>query len=251
VAWELVDDQRHRIDWGDYLGPPPSARARATKIGCDGSLTNAAPIWPDGVEPGDMVETWLVGSMEAIRGSDAALARADALERAGFEAEALLVRSRVAEARKDLDGAARLLIEALGRLRKKALPLCDATTRALDRARSLAASNPPKALELLHAVSRAPFAIHQSEGYRRRTREIIGGRSSDPKLCAEAFDSRHGRTTWSFDALAARARCMEDSGSPDATLAERELAEFVAHEPESFRTAAMASQPIRATANED
>jgi hypothetical protein len=241
IDWALVDDQRHRIDWGHYLGPTPSARARATKIGCEGSLTNAAPLWPAGVEPHDAVEIWIVGSMEAIRGSDAALGRADVLERAGFAAEALLIRSRLAEAKKDLDGAVHLLIQALEGLRSKALPLCDATTRALDRARSLAAANPPKALELVRAVSRAPFAVHQSDGYRKRTREIIGGRSVDRKVCAEAFDSRHGRTTWSLDALAARARCLNGSGSPDAALAERELEEFVANEPESFNTAATVS----------
>jgi hypothetical protein len=251
VDWARVDDQRHRIDWSDYLGPAPSARARATKIGCDGSLTNAAPLWPPGVEPEDMVEIWIVGSMEAMRGSDAALARADALERAGFEAEALLVRSRLAEAKKDLDGAVRLLVDALERLRKKALPLCDATTRALDRARSLASANPAMALELLRAVSRAPFAIYQSEGYRRRTREIMGGRSFDPKVCAEAFDARHGRTTWSLEPLAARLRCLDDTGSPDARVAARDLEAFLENEPESFRTAAQASHAAPVAVSKD
>lgn len=251
VDWARVDDQRNRIDWGDYLGPPPSARARATKVGCDGSLTNAAPLWPAGLEPEDMVETWVVGSMEAIRGSETALARADVLERAGFEGEALLVRSRLAEAKKDLDGAVRLLVAAFDRLQKKALPLCDATTRALDRARSLAASHPSRAPEVLRAVSRAPFAVHQSEGYRRRTREIIGGRSSDRKLCAEAFDPRHGRTTWALEALAARAVCLQATGSADAATAERELEEYVANEPERFRTASQAGHGVRATVNED
>jgi spermidine synthase len=234
VDWALVDDLRHRIDWTGYVGPPASPRVQATETGCSGSMTRAAKLWPDGEEPADIVEVWVVGSMEAIRGSDAALGRAEALERAGFEAEALLVRSRLAEAKKDLDLATTLLLQAFDRLRKKALPLCDVTTRAMNRARSLAVSHPRRAFDLLRAVSSAPFAIAHSEQYRTFTREIMGARSPDPVLCAEAFSARHGRATWDIAVLHARASCLGRARSPDSALAAAELAAFLANEPETF-----------------
>ncbi|HEX6765578.1 MAG TPA: fused MFS/spermidine synthase [Polyangiaceae bacterium] len=249
LDWALVDDLRHRVDWDGYVGLPPSPRAQATKLGCDGSMTRAEKLWPPGQEPSDMVEIWVVGSIEAIHGADSALARAEALERGGFVAEAMLVRSRLLEAHGEIDRAVRLLVEAFGALRKTALPLCDATTRALNRARSIAATHPATASLLLDAVASAPLAIYQSEQYRRVTREIIGMRSKDPRLCANAFDARYGRTGWDLSALTARARCREAVGAPDAPLARRELEAFLANEPESLGRGARAS--AESTGKED
>jgi predicted membrane-bound spermidine synthase len=236
VDWALVDDQRYRIDWRGYTGPPASPRALATSIGCGGSLTRAEKVWPAGAEPQDLVESWVVGSIEAIHGSDAALGRAQTLESAGFQAEAFLIRSRYAEAHGDLDAAVGLLARAFAALRAKALPLCDATTRALNRARALAGSIPTRAPELLRTVATAPFAVLQSELYRHSTREIIGMRSQDPKLCAEAFSERFGRPTWTFPPLEARARCLYRVRSPDAPFAQSELDLFLANEPASFQS---------------
>jgi hypothetical protein len=238
VDWARVDDLAHRIDWTGYVGPPASAKTLATRAGCDGSMNRAAKIWPAGEEPTDIVEVWVVGSMEAIRGSDAALARADALERAGFDAEALLIRSRLAEAKKDFDLSATLLVQAFDRLRKKALPLCDTTKRALDRARSLAAAHRPRAFDLLRAVTRGPFAVAQGEQYRKFTRETIGAQAIGTPLCVEAFAARHGRTTWDIGPLFARASCLTRAKSPEAELAAEELAAFIGNEPESFAGAA-------------
>lgn len=251
IDWARVDDLRHRIDWTGYAGPPASARTQATATGCSGSISRAAKLWPAGEEPTDIVEVWVVGSMEAIAGSDAALGRADILERAGFEAEALLVRSRLAEAKKDLELATTLLLQAFERLRQKALPLCDATTRALNRARSLAAAHPARAFDLLRAVSSAPFAVAQSEQYRTFTRETIGSRTQDPALCAEAFSPRHGRTTWDAIVLAARASCLARGKHPDAALAASELAAFVANEPETFHSRTSARVSAEAPAKDD
>ena len=198
-----------------------------------------------------MVEVWVVGSMEAIAASDAALGRAEVLERAGFEAEALLVRSRLAEAKKDLELATTLLLQAFERLRKKALPLCDATTRALNRARTLAVAHPPRAFDLLRAVSSAPLAVAQSEQYRTFTRETIGSRTQDLALCAEAFSPRHGRTTWDAIVLAARASCLARAKHPFANVAASELAAFVANEPETFHSATLTKVSAEAPAKDD
>jgi spermidine synthase len=235
IDWTLVEERRHRVDWSEYTGPPATPRTQATNAGCEGSMTRAGQIWPYGEEPADVVETWVVGYTDAIRNADVALERASALEKAGFEAEALMVRSRLAEAKTDLEGATRLLVEVFDQLRKKALPLCDVPTRALNRARSIALTYPPGGRALLRALSSGPFAVHHADGYRRTTRETIGAKTRDPGLCMEAFAARHGPITWALEPLAARTRCFERAKSPDAKHAHDELALFLSNEPRSFK----------------
>ena len=235
IDWTLVEERRHRVDWSGYTGPPASPRTEATNAGCDGSMTRAGQIWPYGEEPADVVETWVVGYADAIRGADVALERASALEKAGFDAEALMVRSRLAEAKTDLEGATRLLVDVFEQLRKKALPLCDVPTRALNRARSIALTYPPGGRALLRALSSGPLAVHHADGFRRTTRETIGAKTRDPGLCMEAFAARHGPVTWELEPLAARARCFERAKSPDAKRAHDELDQFLSNEPRSFK----------------
>jgi hypothetical protein len=235
IDWSLVEERRHRVDWTEYTGPPASRRTEATNAGCEGRMTQVGQIWPYGEEPADVVETWVVGYTDAIRGADVALERATALDKARFEAEALLIRSRLAEKKKDLEAATRLLVEAFDQLRRKALPLCDVTTRALNRAHSIALTYPPGGRTLLRALSAGPFAVHHADGFRRTTREAIGAKTRDPGLCLEAFAARHGPITWQLEPLVARARCFERAKAPDAARARQELAQFLSNEPRSFK----------------
>jgi hypothetical protein len=251
IDWSLVEERRHRVDWSEYTGPPASRRTEATNAGCDGSMARAAQIWPYGEEPADVVETWVVGYTDAIRGADVALERATVLEKAGFEAEALMIRSRLAESKKDLEAATRLLVETFDRLRKKALPLCDVPTRALNRARSIALTYPPGGRALLRALSSEPFAVHHANGYRNTTREMIGAKTRDPGLCLEAFAARHGPITWQLEPLVARARCFERAKSPDAESARDELDLFLSNEPRSFKNPAEVDEDAEVLGVED
>jgi hypothetical protein len=163
----------------------------------------------------------------------------------------LLVRSRLAEAQKKTDEAVGLLIAALTTLRTEALPLCDGVTRALNRARTLAKAHPPHALSLLRALASAPFAVYQGERQRRTAREVIGTRSSDPEVCAEAFAARHGRTTYGLVTLLARVSCFERVASPELEPAKEELFAFLENEPESFGTLDTESAPPEGQASDD
>ncbi|HEY3497556.1 MAG TPA: fused MFS/spermidine synthase [Polyangiaceae bacterium] len=248
IDWALVDDQRHRVEWSTGAGPPPSPRVQATVVGCNGNMRRAGELWPEGVEPGELVEKWVVGWIDAARGRDVALARALELEQAGFRAEALLLRSRAAEKRGDLDGAVGLLLESFEQLRRTALPLCDVATRALKRAKTLARTHPSRAADLLRTVSSGPLAVYVSERFRRNTREQIGIQSTDPALCAEAFARRHGNATYELLPLTMRARCFEKVGSPDLELALSELEAFLEHQPATFRDLAIEAPPAGGSA---
>ncbi len=62
-------------------------------------------LWPAGEPANDLIESWVLGSIQAIKGDDAALEQADRLQQAGFVAEGLLVRARLAEAHNDYDAS--------------------------------------------------------------------------------------------------------------------------------------------------
>jgi predicted membrane-bound spermidine synthase len=240
LNWERVEDLRHRIGWAGYRGPEPSEKTRAVIEGCRGSMKRAKPLWPEGVEPEDMVEVWVRGWLAAMDGdasAELALSLADRLEGAGFAAEGALVRARLAEQRKDLHAAVDLTIQAYTELRRTALPLCDAAGRALERGVWLAERAPERAPDLLRALAQGPFAVTREERERRAAQNAIGMRSGDPKLCLAGLGPLRERPTWSLVALELRADCLRRAGAPDAARAAADLREFLSNEPNSFQRA--------------
>jgi spermidine synthase len=233
LDWQLVENDRRRIRWDGYQGPAASAPTQAVLAGCfDGSMRRASKLWPTGEPARDPIESWVLGSIQAMNGEDGALQQAERLQNDGFVAEALLVRARLAEARKDDGGAISFLVAALDELRKTALPLCDANERALDRAISLAARVPGRAAELLHAVAKAPFAILRAEQRRQNAQLSILNASKDPHLCSEGLELAKARPAWDLTALTLRAQCL--FGGPEAAAAQADVNEFLMNEPETF-----------------
>ncbi|MEI9950134.1 MAG: fused MFS/spermidine synthase [Pseudomonadota bacterium] len=237
LDWRLVESQRFRAHWGDYRGPAASAKTQATVAGCFQSMRRASALWPAGEPAADLIESWVLGSVQAMKGDDAALEQADRLQAEGFLVESLLVRARLAEEHKDYDGSIDSLLRAVEQLRKSALPLCDAGDRVLKRALGLAGKLPGRAPELLRMIDKAPFAILLEESARRRTQLAIAKAANDPKWCLEGLGPSRAQPEWAYEPLVFRARCLNQIGAPDAGQANADLKEFMSNEPQSFNGA--------------
>ncbi|MEI9947411.1 MAG: fused MFS/spermidine synthase [Pseudomonadota bacterium] len=242
LDWRLVENERHRARWADYRGPAASAKTQATVAGCFETMARASSLWPAGEPAADLIESWVLGSVQAIKGDDAALVQADRLQAEGFLAEALLIRARLAEEHKDYDGSIDSLLGALEQLQKSVLPLCDVGDRVLKRTISLAAKKPERAPELLRMLGKAPFAILLKEGERRRAQLAIAKTINDPKWCVEGLGSLRARPEWEYEQLAFRARCLNQLRAPDAAEANSDLTEFMSNEPQSFYGAQSSSR---------
>jgi len=242
LDWRVVENQRHRAHWAGYRGPAASPKTQATVAGCFENMLRAGALWPAGEPASDLVESWVLGTVLAIKGDDAALEQADRLQARGFLVESLLVRARLAEQRKDYDAAIDSMLKALEQLRKAALPLCDAGNRALTRARSLAGMKPERAPELLRMVGKAPFAILLKESERRRAQLAIAQTINDPKWCVEGLGLLRAQPEWSYEQLLSRARCLTEIGAPDAAQASLDVQEFMSNEPQSFKGAQSAGK---------
>ncbi|HXK20490.1 MAG TPA: fused MFS/spermidine synthase, partial [Polyangiaceae bacterium] len=242
IDWNRVEELRARMVWPTPGGPKGvPARARAVTAGCeDASIERARGLWPPGVEPSDMVEVWVRGYIAAMSG-DAETARyADLLEGQGFVAEALLLRERSADAHDDSTQAVAFMLRALGELRTTALPLCNATSRAIKRAVVLANKRPEKAAELLHALE-APFAVYADDTSRQLAMLAIA--QTAPNLCMEALGAFRDKPVWLLNVLRLRADCLKRAGAPDAPAAQADLVDFLDREPASFGAASGAQLP--------
>ncbi|HEY0466329.1 MAG TPA: fused MFS/spermidine synthase, partial [Polyangiaceae bacterium] len=243
LDWLQVENERHRAHWGDYRGAPPSAKTQATVAGCFESMNRASALWPAGEPAKDVVESWVLGSIQAMKGDDAALEQAERLRAGGFLAESEIVRARLAEAHKDYDGSIDALSRAFEQLRKSALPLCDAGERALKRASGLAVKQPGRAPDLLRMVDKAPLAIMLKEVDRRRAQLEIADTLDDKQWCLEGLGSFRAQPAWTAELLAYRARCLNRIGAPDAAQASADLKQFAINEPQSFSSAQASIQP--------
>jgi spermidine synthase len=238
----LVEKERHRLRWPDYPGSAPAAKTQATIAGCYESMRRASALWPVGEPATDLIESWVLGSVLAMKGDEAALEQAERLRAQGFLVEALLLRARLAEEQKNYDAAIDLLLKAIEQLRQSALPLCDAGDRVLKRAIALAARHPGRAPELLQMIDQAPFAILLNEDDRRRAQFRIAKTLNDPKWCVKGLGPLRARPAWELDQLSFRARCLNQIGAPDAARASADLKEFVLNEPQSFSGAQASSR---------
>ena len=237
LDWARVDELRHRAAWDGFRGEnAPTGQARAVLEGCEGSMNGARDLWPADAAPRDMVETWVRGYIAAIAGSEQALAFADKLRAEGFVSEALLLRERHADAAGDPERAIALLSQALDELRRTALPLCDAGSRAVKRAVTLARKRPERVGELLAALGKGPFAVYLNDKFRRRS--MIDVARLDMQHCLTGLGSMRQNPEWERTVLQFRARCLRDRGQPDAAEAEADLFEYLANEPVTFAEAA-------------
>jgi spermidine synthase len=246
IDWKRVEELRGRMGWATPGGPRAvPARARAVSAGCDeGSIEHAKRLWPPDVEPSDIVEVWVRGYIAALTGEAEAARYADLLEAQGFVSEALLLRERSADAHGDSNQAVALLLRALEELRTTALPLCDASARAIRRSVTLAQKHPDRAAELLRALRKAPFAVYADETNRQLG--LLAIAQSAPKLCLEGLDSFRDKPVWLGNVLQLRAECLKRVGAPDAAAAEADLVDFLEREPASFATANGAQPTMQA-----
>ncbi|HET7545617.1 MAG TPA: fused MFS/spermidine synthase [Polyangiaceae bacterium] len=241
LDWALVENQRHRAGFQGYRVQAPSAKTQATVAGCFENMRRASALWPVGEAADDLVERWVLGSIQAMNGDDAALGQADRLQAAGFLAESQLVRARLAEQHKDYDAAIGALSSAFEALRKSALPLCDAGERALKRAAELAAKRPERALDLLRLVDQAPFAIMLEEADRHRTQFTIASSLAEQQRCADRLGSYRSKPPWEYEVLAYRAQCLNRIAAADAGQASADLRQYALNEPQTFASAELAT----------
>jgi hypothetical protein len=198
-------------------------------------MEGAKAAWPVGVEPSDLVEVWVRGYTAALAGEAESERYADLLAAQGFAAEGLLLRERLTDAQGNSGEAVTLLLRALDELRKTALPLCDATARAIKRAVALGQRHPERAGELLRAL-KSPFAVYAEDDERQLALLAIGKRA--PNLCLEALGRFRESPFWTADVLRFRAACLEQGATPDAAAAAADLIDFLRHEPATFSATA-------------
>lgn len=233
VDWARVDDLTHRID-GSWRSGAPSRQTQAVVAGCGGDLRRASSIWPPAGEPKDLIEVWVLGLVEAERGEGAAELRAERLRSEGFVSESLLVRSKLAGARKDYGLAVDLLLQAFDELRVTALPLCSAVERALRHAEDLNRWAPERTFDLVRGLAKGPFAIHIDEGRRSLLQLLLGRKVKDPALCLLGLGSQRAKPVWQLEPLRARAACLALANATDAAAAQADLSSFLANEPVTF-----------------
>lgn len=233
VSWQRVDDMHHRLEWTG-AGDKPTPQARATALGCKGKMREAQATWPAGVEPTDLVEAWVVGWLEAASGVAAAEHKAASLERAGLLANALLLRSRLAEARQQPEQAVDLLLDSIAQLRREPLPLCDAAARALRRSQRLTMQVPSRRADLLRALAKGPLAVYRAELQRQYAMLLLSGGITDPELCLLGLGAMRKRPLWQGIVLQQRFDCLRAAGAPDAEAARNDLWQYLDNEPVRF-----------------
>jgi len=190
----------------------------------------AAREWPADAAPRDLLELTMVADLRAGAAKPDAEALITQLRRyQATEADVLLAKLRVAQNR--LDDATDLLEGVSIRLRQDPWPLLRYKELALALAERVAATSAARNMRLQRAIDQ-PFSIQALEDTRLKISASLALRLDDPKACLAPVAALDPYTPWSAAYLSLRRDCYRRAGDSRLGLAERDLAVFMAAEPQ-------------------
>jgi spermidine synthase len=201
----------------------------------------AARMWPADAAPRNLLELAMLADLRA----EAAAPDAEALiaQLRGYEAteaDVLLAKLRVAQDR--LDDATDLLEAATARLREDPWPLLRYKEQALALVERVAVTSAARNARLQRAIDR-PFSIMALEDARLKISASLALRLDDPKACLAPVAALDPHTPWSAPYLSLRRDCYRRAGDSHLAQAERDLAIFLAAEPQPLGDVAQNAAP--------
>ena len=238
VAWEAVDTAwvGFNAAHNSFLDPPQSSPAeearRATLLAYfeKGDPAGASRLWPVGGTPRDLVELAMVADIQAGLAAPEAEGLIEQLRAyQATEADILLAKLRFRQNR--LDDATVLLERAAERLRRDPWPLQLYKDQALALVELVANTSAQRNARLLRAIEK-PFAIYAMEDTRLKVAASLALRADDPLACRAPVAALDPYTPWSAGYLSLRRDCYRRAGDVRVIEAERDLAQFLAAEPQ-------------------
>lgn len=243
VDWTAVEDERISISTagGESPGWPVTlrderqrARISVHQMWNDGRLSAAAEAWrAAGLTPLNSLEQAIEAEIASLELGDSLpapireLERVQPTEAAAIRARWLWGQHRVAEAAAELE-------RAFVRYRTDPWPLPPIMGRALSLAELIAATD-PTAGQRLYRVLSEPFAVGMLERARLRS-QLVVARSLTREPCnpptVETLEKFEPWFPWERDLLTIRARCYRTTQHPLAGIAERDLIDYLALEPD-------------------
>jgi hypothetical protein len=218
------------------VGGSPEERARQVALVSfyrDGNAPAARAAWAGAVgEPRDRNELAMVAALDADTGSDAALPRINAVRTHDpGEADTLLATLRFRQGR---DGEAVAALEsAFVAFRSNPWPLLRFKEQAMALVRTIGNRAPALARRLFDTLQ-APLALQALETERLVTAAFLARQADFTGLCRAAIGKLEPAVPWNGEFLEMRRRCYEAVGDPNAAVAARQLAEYLAREPLPF-----------------
>ncbi len=239
VDWPAVETARVAFDaaHGTFddlpVHAPPDERARQQAIvrffeAKDTAGAYAAWNQQPGA-PRNPIETRLVAGIEADRGSDAALPWIERI-RVWEPAEADVLVALLRFRQRRFGEAAAALQSALVGLRTDAFAMQQAIINALSLVQPVAAAAPAAARGLFDAITE-PFVVHAAEAQRLVEAADLSRRLDFAATCRRPVGALEPWVPWTEFFLTLRRDCYAASHDARLPIAERELADFYAHEP--------------------
>jgi spermidine synthase len=216
-----------------YQGPPNEQARQAALVEYyqNNNLVAARDFWqqqPD--PPRDPTEMAMLADIAANSGSDTALPFIDRL-RAFQPAEADTILATLRLRQLKLTEAADALEAALMRLRTDPWPIVRFKERAIQLAAILASRDSSLARRMFDGLGQ-PFALRAIEDVRLITRAEMTRQVDFGGLCANAVGTLEPHVPWAQTFLRLRGDCYQASNDPRATMAARDLNEYVGNLPQ-------------------
>jgi spermidine synthase len=239
VDWTTVDERRmaQLVELGVPPVPTPDLdaaalhRAMALRAYAEGRLDEARTEWErQPREPASSMELALRAESLADAGDARAVAAIERL-RATHPLEAELLLARLEWRQHRADEATERLAVAFERHRTDPWPAPPIVRRALGLAERIAVERPAGA-ERLFAALAEPFAVHTENEARLLARMHMLPALDFERHCRAAFGGFEPHPIWERSFLAMRIRCYAATGDARLARAERDLDDFLAHDPE-------------------
>jgi spermidine synthase len=203
----------------------------------------AGRSWPAGAAPRDLVELAMLADIHAGLASDEAAGLIEQL-RAYQPAEAEILSAKLRFKQSRLDEATAHLEAAAARLRSDPWPLQLYKDQALALVELVAQTSAARNARLLRAVER-PFAIQAMEDMRLKIAASLAIRHQDPQACRAPVAALDPYTPWNAAFLSLRRDCYRRAGDSRLSEAERDLARYLAAEPQPLVDLVQASASPR------
>ena len=207
-------------------------RVEALRAFSRGDMPRALSLWRSQPrEPTERLELWVVSGALAAAGDERALPYIDSLKALEpAEAQALLALLRVRQKSADAGAA---LAETFRLFREDPWPAPLMMERTLELCRTFVDNDPGQARLLFGALAE-PFALHNANEERLKTRLHLAEKIPDRDACAQAYTAFEPHTLWTGEFLKGRLRCYTEAGDDRAALAAEELDDFQANEAASL-----------------
>jgi hypothetical protein len=238
ISWPAVETAwANFVGWGIAADPgrglPPIEQARQAALRQYFHLNDPAgarEIWRQQTEPPrDPSELAMAADLEAEAGSDTALPLIDQL-RAYRPAEADIVLATLRQRQLRMDEAAAALQSAFARLRTDPWPMFRFKQKALSLSVLVSGAHAAAARPLYDALAE-PFSLRAVDNVRLMTRLELSARFDFKGTCRAPIDPLEPHVPWTGHFLTLRRDCYQQNDDPRLPVANRELNEFMAHEP--------------------